>query len=424
MHPGVSRRHVLKAGGACALAMPFVAPRLMAASANDVLNVGMIGIGGMGNGHLGRCLGHAGVRVVAVCEVDAKRRRAARDRVHQRYAEKLKSGAYKGCAEYGDFRELLARDDIDAVMIATPDHWHTLISMAAARAGKDIYCEKPLTLTIGESKRIIEVVRQCGTVFQTGSQQRSGYSGKFRFASEMVRSGRIGELKTCHVSVGGPSGDCFLPAEATPDWMDWDMWLGPAPVRPFSSKLHPASWRGYRDYSGGGMTDWGAHHFDICQWALDADTSGPVEILPPGAKGAERLTFRYANGVEVYHGGYTGQGGNGITFTGSKGKIEVSRSDLKTFPGEIMRSPIGPDEVQLYRSGNHFQNWLDCIRTRRRPVCDVEIGARSVTVCHLGNLAYWLKRPLRWNPKAWDFVDDPGASRWIDRPMRAPWSLA
>jgi hypothetical protein len=147
-----------------------------------------------------------------------------------------------------------------------------------------------------------------------------------------------------------------------------------------------------------------------------------VEILPPGASKENRLTYRYANGVEVYHGGYTGKG-YGITFTGTKGKIEVSRESLKTFPDEIMRTPIGPDEVHLYRSDNHFQNWLDCIRTRRRPICDVEIGARSVTVCHLGNLAYWLDRPLRWNPAAWDFVGDPGASRWIDRPMRAPWTL-
>jgi predicted dehydrogenase len=422
MRREVSRRQLLKAGGACALTAPFVGSQLLAA-ANDRLNVGMIGIGGMGGGHLNRCLGHGGVRVVAVCDVDAQRCRSARDRVHAKYAEDMKSGTYTGCTEYGDFRDLLARDDIDAVVIATPDHWHTLISIAAARAGKDIYCEKPLTLTIGEAKRIIEVVRQCGTVFQTGSQQRSGYNGMFRFACEMIRSGRIGELKTCHVSVGGPSGDCFLPAEPTPKWMDWNMWLGPAPVRPYSPQLHPARWRGYRDYSGGGMTDWGAHHFDICQWALDADESGPVEILPPSASPANRLTYRYANGVEVYHGGYTGKDGYGITFTGTAGKIEVSRSDLKTFPGEIMRTPIGPDEVHLYYSNNHFQNWLDCIRTRRRPICDVEIGARSVTVCHLGNLAYWLDRPLRWNPATWDFVDDPGASRWIDRPMRAPWTL-
>lgn len=423
MQAEVSRRQLLKAGGICAVSLPLTMPRLLAASAGDRLCMGMIGVGGMGGGHLGRCLNHGGVRVVAVCEVDAKRRRRARDRVHQKYGDDLKSGTYRGCAEYGDFRELLARDDIDAVMIATPDHWHTAISIAAARAGKDIYCEKPLTLTIGEAKRIIEVVRQCGCVFQTGSQQRSGYGGMFRFACELVRSGRIGELKSCHVSVGGPSGDCFLPAEPTPDWLDWDMWLGPAPARPFSGNLHPSRWRSYRDYSGGGFTDWGAHHFDICQWALDADESGPVEIVPPGINGAERLTFRYANGVEVYHGGYGGSGSNGITFTGTRGKIDVSRSDLQTDPPGIMASPIRPDEVHLPRSGDHFGNWLDCIRSRRRPICDVEIGARSVTVCHLGNLAYWLNRPLRWNPGAWDFVGDSGASRWINRPMRAPWRL-
>ncbi|MBN2450368.1 MAG: hypothetical protein JXR77_08260 [Lentisphaeria bacterium] len=239
----------------------------------------------------------------------------------------------------------------------------------------------------------------------------------------MVRNGRLGKLLRVHVTVGGPSGSCHLPEEPVPEGMDWDLWLGPAPWRPYNSRLHPSRWRGYRDYSGGGMTDWGAHHFDIVQWALDADGSGPVEILPPESSPLDRLTYRYANDVLVTHGGYQGKGGYGITFVGTEGRIDVSRDALQTFPESIGRTPTGPGEVHLRRSPGHFRDWLECIRSRRPPICDVAVGARSVTVCHLGNLAYWLQRPLRWDPDAWEFPDDPGAQRWVHRPMRAPWML-
>jgi len=421
----VTRRAFIKSAAA-ALGTPYiVSSGVLSAEKNESPNsrigIGCIGVGGNGGGHLGRYLGTRETQVIAVCEVDGEKRKKAVERVEKHYGGEIKSGKYKGCAAYGDFRELIARDDIDAVVISTPDHWHALIAIAAAKAGKDIYCEKPLSLTIGEGRAMVNAVRRYERVFQTGSQQRSSHG--FHFACEMIRSGRIGKLLTAHVTVGGPSSDCYLPAEPVPEGLDWDRWLGPAPWRPYNSGLHPFRWRGYRDYSGGGMTDWGAHHFDIVQWAQGMDESGPIEVYPPDGKEHRRLTYKYANGVLVYHGGHTGKG-SGITFTGTDGKIEVSRSELVTHPEEIGKTPTGPNETHLYRSRNHAGNWLECIRTRRRSICDVEVGCRSVTVCHLGNIAYWLKRPLKWDPANERFVGDEEANRWIDRPKRAPWTLS
>ncbi|MBN2451095.1 MAG: gfo/Idh/MocA family oxidoreductase, partial [Lentisphaeria bacterium] len=255
-------------------------------------------------------------------------------------------------------------------------------------------------------------------VFQTGSQQRS--SREFRFACEMVRNGRIGALTHINVNVGGPSESCHLPAEPVPEGMDWDLWLGPAPWRPYHSAIHPFNWRNYRDYSGGQMTDWGAHHFDIAQWAMGMDESGPTRIIPPDGRDTTKLTYLYENGVVVTHGG----GSNGVLFTGAEGRVEVNRGYLQTWPESLKDTPTQAGEVHLYDSRDHRGNFLDCIRTRRRPICDVEIGCRSVTVCHLGNIAYWLKRPLRWDPGTEQIQGDAEASRWLDRPKRAPWVLA
>jgi len=392
----ITRRGFLR-GVAAAAAVPYFVP---AASfgANDRITTGIIGLGGPAGG------GAGGTQLLAVCDVRA-------DKL-ARHADN------KSVAKYRDFRELLARDDIDAVLVGTPDHWHAIPSIEAAKAGKDIYCEKPMSLTIREARAMVDAVRQYGVIFQTGSQQRSEYAGKFRFAAEMVRSGRIGEVKSVHVSVGGPSGPSEdLPAEPVPEGVDWDLWLGPAPWRPFNNRIL-RGWRSFRDYSGGGMTDWGHHHFDIVQWALDRDESGPVEILPPDGKSVRRLTYVYDNGVKVYHGGAEGAQ---IVFQGTEGRIGVDRGALWTEPANIMAKPIGADEVRLYRSSSHKGNWVDCIRSRRLPICDVAIGCRSVTVCHLGNLAYWLKRPLKWDPAREEFPGDAEANRCLDRAKRPPW---
>jgi predicted dehydrogenase len=397
-----SRRDFLKRTAAASVALPVLIPASAIArgkSPNERITTGIIGLGGPAGG------GAPDTQLLAVCDVRAdKLGRHARN---------------KDVAKYGDFRELLARDDIDAVLIGTPDHWHAIPAIEAAKAGKDIYCEKPMSLTIKEARAMVDAVRRHGRVFQTGSQQRSEYSGKFRFACEMVRSGRIGKLKFIHVNVGGPSRDCYEPAQPVPDGVDWDRWLGPAPYRPFNERIL-RGWRSFRDYSGGGMTDWGHHHFDIVQWALDMDGAGPVEIVPPNGKDIKHLTYVYDNGVEVYHGGAQGAQ---IVFHGTEGRIGVDRGTLWTDPADIMREPIGAGEVQLFRSPGHKRNWVECIRTRQRPVCDAAIGCRSVTVCHLGNLAYWLKRPLKWDPAKEQFVGDAQANQWLDRPKRAPWTI-
>jgi predicted dehydrogenase len=405
-HRDITRRRFLKTAGAATLGAPLVINGSAlgldgATPANERITTGIIGLGGPAGG------GAPGTQLLAVCDV-----------------REDKLARHRGRADvslYHDFRELLARDDVDAVLIGTPDHWHCLPAIGAAKAGKDVYCEKPMSLTIHEARAMVTAVRRYGCVFQTGSQQRSEYGGKFRFACEMVRSGRIGRLKSINVNVGGPSGDCYEPAEPEPDDVDWDMWLGPAPWRPFNGRIL-RGWRAYRDYSGGGMTDWGAHHFDIAQWALDADDSGPVEIIPPDGKEVPLLTYRYANGVEVYHGG---GGGGGVVFNGTEGKIAVDRGNLQTWPASIMQKPIGPNEVHLENTTDqgHKGNWLHCIRTRQKPICDVEIGCRSVSVCHLGNIAYLLKRPLEWDPVGEQFVGDPEANRWLDRPKREPWAI-
>ncbi|MGH9577088.1 MAG: Gfo/Idh/MocA family oxidoreductase, partial [Terriglobales bacterium] len=321
-----SRRHFLKTTAAVAAA-PFILPsRVWAQAPSKRLAVGLIGIGMQNRGLLGGFLTMAGVQVVALCDIHKLRLNDAVERVHKAYAKDKESGAYKGCDAYGDFRELIARKDIDAVVIATPDHWHAIISVAAANAGKDIYCEKPLAETIHEARAMVNAVRKNKRVFQTGSMQRS--SREFRVACELVRNGVIGKIQTVHVGVGGPGVPCDLPEENAEAGLDWNMWLGPAPMRPYSAVLSPRgvhdhfpAWRKYREYGGGGVTDWGAHHFDIAQWGLGMDASGPVEILPPAEwqTAQQGVRLRYASGVEIEH-----VSQNGVTFVGTEGTLYVN----------------------------------------------------------------------------------------------------
>jgi predicted dehydrogenase len=425
----LNRREFMVDSAAAVAVLPGVLahlaePRTRLAPASGRLTLGFIGMGTQNRGHLHHFLSLGDVQVLAVCDVDTTRREHARRIVEDKYGQEKKSGASRSCAAYNDFHDLLGRRDIDAVVIATPDHWHAIGVIEACKAGKDIYCEKPLTLTIHEAKLLIDVVRKYGRVLQTGSQQRS--DREFRVACELVRSGRVGKIKTVNVNVGGTSHPCDLPEEKMEPGLDWERWLGPAPLRPYNSVLSPRgvhthfpAWRSYREYSGGMMTDWGAHHFDIAQWALGMDDSGPVEIIPPDDPNAERgVRFRYASGVEMVHGP-----GKGVQFIGTDGEITVNRGLLESKPAGIIEEKLGPKDVHLYVSPGHQRDWLNCIRSRKRPICDVEIGARSATVCHLGNLAYWYHRRLHWDPKEWRFVNDAQADTWLDRKRREPYLL-
>lgn len=428
---GISRRGFLKRTATLALGtagFPAIVPSPVfgANAPSNRLTLGFVGMGKQMGGHLGTFLQREHCQVLALCDVESVRLEMKQKQVDHTYGERAEKDSYQACAAYKDFREIAARDDIDAVVIATPDHWHALVAIAMLQSGKDVYCEKPMTLTIAQGRAMADAVRNYGRVFQTGSQQRSERG--FRVACELVRNGRIGKIHTVHVNVGGPSVECLLPAEPVPEGLDWNFWLGPAPWRPYNSDIAPGldykgwpNFRAYRDYSGGGMTDWGAHHFDIAQWGLGMDESGPVEIIPPDGKDYERLTYKYANGVVMYHGGATGKAG--VEFIGDKGRVMVNRGYLETDPPGLENEPLAPNEIHLYESREHHDDWLDAIRTRKRPICGVEIGHRSATVCHLGNIAYWTKRPLKWDPEKEQFIDNDEANRMVSRAMRSPWRL-
>jgi predicted dehydrogenase len=427
MHKHFSRRQFLRTASSTAAIAPFIIPSAWAAlgqkGPNDRITLGFIGTGTQGRGLLHNFLNQSDTQVLAVCDVDTTRREHSKKTADEFYSIKREAD-YKGCAEYKDFRELLARKDIDAVVIAAPDHWHAVIAIAACNAGKDVYCEKPLSLTIHEARAMVNAARKNDRVFQTGSMQRS--SSEFRKGCELVRNGRIGKIKQVIVDVGPPSVPCDLPEETMEPGLNWDMWLGPAASRPYNSVLSPRgvhthfpAWRNYREYSGGMMTDWGAHHFDIAQWGLGMDNSGPVEIIPPEDPKATRgLRYLYANGVEMIHGD-----SGGILFIGSEGKILVNRGKFEATPKELGEQPLPDNATHLYKSNNHGKDFLDCIRSRKRPICDVEIGCRSVTVCHLGNLAYWNNRRLKWDPAKERFIGDDVANQWLDRPKREPWKV-
>lgn len=428
--PAVSRRAFLKKGATAAAAVTVATAAHGQEDATSVraehrIRIGMIGVGKMGGGHLGNLLYNPGVQVVAICDVETERIQRSVERVENHYRPRL-GRHFGGCQSYRDFRDLCAREDIDAVVISTPNHWHAIQTIEAAQHGKDIYLEKPLARTIGECIATRTAVRRYGRVLQVGSQQRSDRS--FRFACEMVRNGRIGEVQEVFVNIGGPPVECHLPAEPVPEGLDWDMWLGPAPWRPYHSDIAPGidyggwpNWRIYRDYAGGMMTDFGTHHFDIAQWGLGTDHTGPVEVHPPGG-GRDRLTYLYENGVRMYRGG--GKEGFAVEFVGTKGRVRVNRGQrLETEPAHLADTPTLPEDVNLYHSPDHMQDWLDCIRTRKDPICTVEIGTRTATIAHIGNIAYWLNRSLKWDPEAERFIGDEEANRLLSRPMRAPWRL-
>ena len=426
----ITRRKLL-AAGAAGFALPSMLPARAVGSPgtappSDVIRFGLIGCGKMGHADAIHLFTTGAARLVAISDVDATISASTRETFEADQETRYGKGAI---AEHRDFRDLIARDDIDAVVVATPDHWHAIPVIEACKAGKDIYCEKPLSLTIREARAMADAVKKHGRVLQTGSQQRS--DARFRRACELVRSGAIGKVQRVIVRVGGPSKAFDLPEEPLPAGIDWEMWLGPAPKLPYNKRLHPNGWRAYREFAGGGTTDWGAHHFDIVQWALDADTTGPIEAHPPGAD-HKALTLVYASGTLVQHAPPDGldrvewpsppEGDkNGITFIGEDGWIEVDRKHLRTFPESLATADLGADAVHLEESPGHHRNFLECMKTRKLPICHVEIGCRSVTVCHLVNIAYWTGRSIRWDPVAEQIIGDADAATWLDRPRCAPW---
>lgn len=410
-------RYVL--GGKNASGILYTAP-------SDMISLGLIGSGKQGKILSSYFLKTGQVRFVAISEVYKAKSELAISQIKATYEKSPQLGTYSDITVYNDFRELLARKDVDAAVIATPDHWHAAMAVRAAEAGKDIYCEKPLALTVKEGRAMVNAARKYKRVFQTGSMQRSWK--EFRQAAELIRNGYIGTIKNVQVNVGPPPKPYDLPAETIPDGLDWQKWLGPNAAVPFNSELAPPlskdvypNWRNYREFGGGMVTDWGAHMFDIVQWALDMDNSGPVEVTAPDGGEHPFLTYRYANGITMTHEKW--EWNNAIHFFGTEGEIKVGRGKLETTPVSLKDKLIGEHEKHVYFSDDHYKDFLNAMRNRSKPICDVEIGHRTSSVCNIGNIAYRLNRKLSWDPQKETFKNDAEANALLGRSMNSEWGI-
>ena len=421
------RRDFLRLGALAGTSLVF--PTILPATVfgqnppSNRINLGLVGMGLMMGSHHHLSLGREDVQVLAVCDVDRAKREKAKAQTERAYAAKTTGGTYKGCDAYNEYERIIERDDIDAVFVVTPDHWHASISLAAIKSGKDVYVQKPMTLTIREGRWMSDAAKQYGAILQVGSQQRSERA--FRKACEIVRNGWIGKVHTIYTQLGEFPPPQTLPEEPIPDGFDYDRWLGPTPWYPYNRRRvegnYGGGWRCFWDYGSRKNGDWGAHHFDIIQWALGMDHSGPVEFLPKGHDGAQYQSHIYADGTRVWK-NHPVKNGQMIQFIGDAGEVLVSRDDrLETTPAELKNRPLVPTDVHLYASNNHEGNWLDCIRTRKQPICPAEIGHRTATICHLNGIAERLNRRIKWDPAKEQILDDPEAARWLDRPRRTPY---
>ncbi len=448
----IDRRAFLKTA-ALAVTAPAIVPSTVFGqnAPSNRMTLGCIGTGFQWQWDTSAFLALDDVHIVALCDVDKERSEKSKAVVEESYAGTRQAGTYKGVDLYNDFRDLLARKDIDAVIIATPDHWHAFIAKAASDAGKAVYCQKPMTYDIHEGHVLSDTVKKNGTVFQTGSQQRSMYN--FRFACELVRNGRIGELKDVEVGLGGPGGknEPFVPMPV-PKGFDYNFWLGPAPDAPYTEKRCHYNFRYIKDYAYGLVTDWGAHHIDTAQWGMGTDLTGPVHVESTATfftgglyntPTAFSFDCTYDNGVKMH----VGDGSHyklGIKFIGADGWVFITRGlgegDISAEPASILSTVIGPNDINLYRHRsnrpkiiwrpedihntiNHYINFVDCVKNGGETAAPVEVGHRSVTICHLAKASMELGRPVNWDPERERFVNDPEADAMIARKMRAPWTM-
>jgi len=452
----ISRRRFLRKAAsvtAGSIGLPYIVAASALGGSGSVppssrITMASIGVGGMGTNDMRAFLGQSDVQVVAVCDVVKANneyghwykngwqgawfgRESARKIVEDYYAQKNQSGKFRGCDAYVDFRNIIDRDDIDAVCVATPDHWHAIPVIMAAKTGKSIYCEKPLSLTVAEGRAMVTAVERYGVVFQTGTQRRS--SELFRFVCELIRNGRIGRLQKIATAVGpnnkeAPPGN-WKPMPV-PQWLDYDMWLGPAPWVPYHKDRCLYTFRFGLDYSGGQTTNLGAHYIDVAQWANGTDRTGPIEFEDLGGEYPADGLFttvtkvhfraRYANGVELT---CKTDPDEPMRFEGTEGWIEIIGNKFTCQPESLKTSVIGPNEIHLYKSDDHHANFIDCIKTHRETAAPIEVGHRSTSICNLGNIAMTLKRRLDWDPDAEHFKNDDDANRMLCRAMRSPWHL-
>jgi hypothetical protein len=430
MNKPVSRRHFLKRtslAGGTALFLPTLVPSSVfgANAPSNRVAVGHIAVGGQGSAVMGGFLGLPQGQSVAVCDPIKERRESAAKRIEQHYAGKTGQGSYQGCKAYNDFRELLARDDIDAVVVASPDHWHVPLALAAVQAGKDVYVEKPLGTSIEQDKALRAAVHRYGAIFQYGTQQRC-FSTHCAFACELVRNGYVGELKAIHViAPDGETGGKAIP-QPVPEGLDYDLWLGPAPVTPFTHDrvFGTGRWHIY-DYALGFIAGWGAHPLDIAHWGYPHI---PVEYQGTGFIPTEGLfdtivhwdvRGRYASGMEFT----LKTGGDKTTFVGTKGWVAAWRGGISANPESLLKIKIKPDEVHLLQDTHHYHNFLDCVRIRKTPASDIDSAVQSDFMSHLGDIAIRTGRTIKWDPQKETIVGDDAAARMMRRAMRAPWTV-
>jgi predicted dehydrogenase len=432
----INRRRFLKrAAGTAAGAMSF--PYIVSSSAfgaSEKITVGCVGVGPQGSGDMGNFLRQKDARVVAVCDVKDPVLKDAQKRVNEHYQG-------TGCAAYKDFRELMARDDIDVVLAATPDHWHVLIALAAVRAGKDVYLEKPMGLSLAQDQALRAAVHRHGRVFQFGTQQRS--ERNFRFACELALNGRLGKLHTINVwSPGSSQGGDPTPVPA-PEWLDYQMWLGPAPFTPYTKdRCSNKLWWFISDYALGFIAGWGIHPLDIALWGGGEKVACPLEIEGKGVWPSEgvcdtamnwKVVCKYDSGVTMNFTGdpypdewkqrYGRTTSHGTAFEGTDGWVHVDRSGLNAHPKELLETEFGPNDIHLYKSDNHVRNLLDCVRSRAETVCPIDVAVQADIICQISDIAIRLEQKLKWDPKTEQFVNNDAANRRLSRSMRAPWTL-
>lgn len=424
-HPDPSRRQFIKTSLGAAGAV-FGAPQIVRAqtlgnsgkaAANSRIGLGFIGMGLISDGHVRSFPGMKNVQPIAVCDLREKSRDKA--------AGTLKEKGFANIMATSQFEEVLANPDVDAVCVTTPDHWHAAIAIAAMKAGKDVYVEKPMTLTIDEGKAMVAAEKKYNCIVQVGSQQRS--SIHFRIAANLVRNGLIGDVKEIYCQLGDfpqpPEKEEIVPV---PEGFKYDHWLGPTPFYEYSENRvkgnYGGGWRCYWDYGCRKFGDWGAHHYDIVQWALDRDNTGPVEFIPKGYEGEEYHHYRYADGITVWR-DRKPDNGHMIRFIGSKGEVLVSRGKIESSPKELVRHKFGANDIQVYESRDHRVNFIESILSRKPTICPATVGFRTASICQLSSIAQRLERPLNWDPKAEQIIDDKEAATWQGRIRREGYEL-
>ena len=429
----LTRRGFL-AGVAAAAAAPYVVPASALgaggrAAPSERVGIGSIGLGSRGNDHLKTFLGRGETQVVAVCDPFESKREAARKLAETQYAADVGKGTYKGCSMHADFRELLARPEVDAVVIASPENWHALQGAAAVAAGKDVYGEKALSLTVAEGRALCQAVRRHARVFQIGTQQRSGRN--FRFACELARNGYLGKLQKVEVAVPGGRKLPNAEPKPVPPGLDYEMWLGPAPWTPYNDLKCTYNWYFIYDYCVGWIQSWGVHHIDIALWGAPVLGQGKVEIdgtavFPDEGLANTSITWkvnvRTPEGLHLY---FTDEGAqkHGCRFFGDKGMVHVDRAGISAEPASLLKVALKAEDEHLYESGDHHGNFLECIRTRRDPVAPVEGGHAATTLTIVSDIACRLGRKVTWDWQAERFVNDAAADRMLGRAMRSPWTL-